>query len=55
MNSIYYNGYTIREDKDKWCVNLGIKIGIKCFDLLDDAKKAVDKRIQEIKEETQGG
>ena len=54
MNTIRYNGYPIREDKGKWCVNLGIKIDTKCFDLLDDAKKAVDKRIQEIEEETRG-
>ena len=50
MNSSY-KGYNIIEDDGKWCVNLGIKIGTKCFDSLDDAKEAIDRRLQEIEKE----
>jgi hypothetical protein len=48
VNSTKYRGYNITEDNGRWCVNLGIQIGIKCFDSLDLAKAAVDERIGEI-------
>ncbi len=51
MNS-KYKGYDIIEDEGKWCVNLGIEIGTKCFNSLDDAKEAIDSRLQEIEEGT---
>jgi hypothetical protein len=55
MNSIIYRGYVITHDDThddiQWCVNLGLKKGIKCFSSLDDAKAAVDERISEIEKE----
>ncbi len=54
MTTIGYRGYSITEENDRWCVNLGLTKGIQCLGSLDEAKAAVDARIREIEEETKG-
>jgi hypothetical protein len=54
MNSVSYLGYLITEDNGRWCVNLGIELGIKCFGSLEEAKRAVDERVRKIEGETGG-